>query len=44
MISEYLQNVFFAVDYIFGDLIDVYWASLICGGIFLAIIYHLTKR
>jgi len=41
---EILQNTFFMVWYIMGDLIKIYCASLVLGGIILSLIYQMVKR
>jgi len=44
MALEILNNLFFIVDYIFGELITIYLATLILLGIIFSIIYQMIKR
>lgn len=44
MVSEILQNLFFAVDYIFDDLFKIWYAGLIILFIVFCLIFQLTKR
>lgn len=39
-----LEDTFFVVDYIFGDLLLIYFSFLILTGLVLSFIYQLTKR
>lgn len=43
-VSKILDDVFFAINYIFGDLPLIYFAFLIVVGIVFSFIYQLTKR
>jgi len=44
MISEILENTFFAFWYSYGDLFKIYLAGLILFGVIFSLLYQMTKR